>query len=78
MTSRPAWITPLTLALGLVGPATGQEPAKPTAPASSTDPAVPAAGHSIHGEAFNDGPRRKASLMAGMGTGRLSRHVLEA
>jgi peroxiredoxin/tetratricopeptide (TPR) repeat protein len=29
--------------------------------------ATPAAGHSLHGEAFNDGPRQKAYLMGGTG-----------
>jgi peroxiredoxin len=47
--------------------ARGDEPVKPTAPASEANPAVPAAGHSVHGEAFNDGPRRAARLMPGMG-----------
>ena len=47
--------------------ARGDEPVKPTAPASETNPAVPAAGHSVHGEAFNDGPRHAAYLMPGMG-----------
>ena len=36
-------------------PTRGDEPIKPTAPASEANPAVPAAGHSVHGEAFNDG-----------------------
>ena len=45
----------------------GDEPVKPTASASETNPAVPAAGHSVHGEAFNDGPRHAAYLMPGMG-----------
>ena len=57
----------LALALGAFARAEGQEPTRPTAPASSTNPAVPAAGHSIHGEAFNDGPRRRATLIPGMG-----------
>jgi peroxiredoxin len=43
------------------------EPTKPTASASEKNPAVPAAGHSIHGEAFNAGPRHAAYLMPGMG-----------
>jgi peroxiredoxin len=43
------------------------EPEKATAPASEANPAVPAPGHSIHGEAFNEGPRQKAHLMPGMG-----------
>ena len=43
------------------------EPTKPTPPASEKNPAIPAAGHSIHGEAFDEGPRRAATLMKGMG-----------
>src|SRR5271156_3974340 len=45
----------------------GDEPVKPTAPATETNPAVPAPGHSVHGEAFNDGPRHAAYAMPGMG-----------
>ena len=45
----------------------GDEPVKPTASASEANPAVPAPGHSVHGEAFNDGPRHAAHLMPGMG-----------
>ena len=67
MTSRLVRIAALGLTLGAAAPAIAQEPTRPTAPASSTNPAVPAAGHSIHGEAFNDGPRRKATLVPGMG-----------
>lgn len=44
-----------------------EEPAKPTATASEKNPAVPAAGHSIHGEVFNEGPRQRAYLMPGQG-----------
>src|SRR5258708_31912151 len=52
----------------LLGPRTfADEPARPTASASESNPATPAAGHSIHGEAFNDGPRHAAYLMPGMG-----------
>ena len=47
--------------------ARGDEPVKPTASASEANPAVPAPGHSVHGEAFNDGPRHAAYLMPGMG-----------
>jgi len=68
MTARPAWILALSLALVATSSSPGQEPTKPTTPASATNPAVPAAGHSIHGEAFTDGPRRKASLIPGMGS----------
>jgi peroxiredoxin len=48
----------------------GDEPTKPTNSASEANPAVPAPGHSVHGEPFNDGPRQAASLMAGMGKSR--------
>jgi peroxiredoxin/Tfp pilus assembly protein PilF len=52
----------------ILGAATiAQEPAKPTTSASESNPAIPAPGHSLHGEAFNDGPRHEAHLMAGMG-----------
>jgi peroxiredoxin len=47
--------------------ACGEEPVKPTTPASETNPAIPAPGHSVHGEAFNDGPRHAAYRMPGMG-----------
>ena len=59
----------LTLALttGATAPSKAQEPTKPTAPSTAANPSVPAAGHSIHGEAFNDGPRRRAALIPGMG-----------
>jgi peroxiredoxin len=50
-----------------VVPALGDEPVKPTASATEANPAVPAAGHSVHGEAFDDGPRQAAYLMPGMG-----------
>jgi peroxiredoxin len=45
----------------------GDEPVKPTASASEANPSVPAPGHSVHGEPFNDGPRHAAYLMGGMG-----------
>jgi len=48
-------------------PVKGDEPDKPTPSASEANPAVPAPGHSIHGEAFNDGPRRAGKLVPGMG-----------
>jgi peroxiredoxin len=50
-----------------IGSAAADEPTKPTASASEANPAVPAAGHSLHGEAFDDGPRHAAYLMPGMG-----------
>jgi peroxiredoxin len=69
MTSRVERMTALAffLALGTASTSMGQEPTKPTEPAAASNPAVPALGHSIHGEAFNDGPRRKAKLIPGMG-----------
>ena len=47
--------------------ACGDEPSKPTSSASETNPAVPAPGHSVHGEAFSDGPRTAARILPGMG-----------
>jgi peroxiredoxin len=47
--------------------ALADEPVKPTATASEANPAVPAPGHSVHGEAFNDGPRHAAYAMPGQG-----------
>ncbi len=35
--------------------------------ATATNPAVPAFGHSLHGESFNEGPRQFATLLPGMG-----------
>jgi peroxiredoxin len=43
------------------------EPVKPTASATEAKPAVPPPGHSLHGEAFNEGPRHSAHLIPGMG-----------
>jgi peroxiredoxin len=57
----------VVVALILLQGARGDEPTRPTAPASAGNPAVPAVGHSVHGEAFDDGPRHHASLMPGMG-----------
>ena len=59
-------LTPFAL-FCLVGMSLAQEPAKPTAPASEKNPAVPAACHSLHGEAFDEGPRQKAYLKEGQG-----------
>src|ERR1700761_3421343 len=58
-----------TLALVLLQPALsrGDEPVKPTASASEANPAIPAPGHSVHGEPFNEGPRHAAYSMGGMG-----------
>ena len=59
----------LGLALGSIAPGSGraQEPSKPTASATEANPATPAAGHSVHGEAFDAGPRSAATLIPGMG-----------
>jgi peroxiredoxin len=46
--------------------ARAQEPAA-GAPASEAQPNVPAAGHSLHGETFDEGPRQRAALLEGMG-----------
>jgi len=42
------------------------EKVKPAKPADVPSEANPKAGHSLHGEAFNEGPRRQAYLMPGM------------
>ncbi len=47
----------------------GDEPVKPTASASEANPAVPAPGHSVHGEAFNDGPAARGLRHARHGQG---------
>lgn len=67
MRSTPSWILGMATALAAVASSRGDEPVQATAPATEANPAVPAFGHSIHGEAFNDGPRQKAYLMPGMG-----------
>ena len=36
-------------------------------PATESNPSEPAAGHSPHGESFDEGPRRRAVLLPGMG-----------
>lgn len=53
--------------LGLFGSTLADEPNRPTAPASEKNPAVPAAGHSLHGESFDEGPRQRAYLKEGQG-----------
>ena len=68
MRTLAGWIGGLAAALGIAGGSAGEEPSRPTASATEAKPAVPAAGHSIHSEAFNDGPRRAATLLPGMGT----------
>ncbi len=67
--SRPLARILLACGLGalLTVPVRAQEPVKPTTSATEANPAVPAPGHSTHGEAFNDGPRRAGKLIPGMG-----------
>lgn len=43
------------------------DPDNATAPAAESTPSVPAAGHSLHGETFDEGPRQAAVLLPGMG-----------
>lgn len=52
---------------GGVAPALAQDAPRVSRPASEANPAEPAAGHSPHGESFDEGPRRRASLLPGMG-----------
>jgi len=63
-----AWFA-LTCGSLVVGSGTsrGQDASKPSAPASEANPSEPAVGHSTHGEAFDEGPRRRASILPGMG-----------
>ena len=46
---------------------TAEEPTAPVEAAAPADQPGPAAGHSSHGEAFNDGPRQAAYLMGNTG-----------
>src|SRR5262249_12961732 len=65
----------IALAMGsllVAGRLMGDEPAKPTPSATEANAAVPAPGHSVHGEPFNEGPRQAAYLMAGMGKSRFA------
>jgi peroxiredoxin len=61
------WSGALVVTLSLASRGPGAEPSRPTTSPSETNPAVPAAGHSVHGEAFDDGPRQLATLLPGMG-----------
>ena len=69
---RPRSILPAVIGVAIAWPsiprAPGQDPA-PMAPqpASERNPAEPAAGHSTRGMAFDEGPRRRAVLLPGMG-----------
>src|ERR1700744_5503849 len=70
MHARPIRFGAIAAAMGILCGHTrlfGDEPTKPTPSASESNPAVPAPGHSVHGEPFNEGPRHAAYLMAGMG-----------
>ncbi len=62
-----AFLAALLSTFGVSASAFGDEPNKPTASASETNPALPAAGHSLHGETFDEGPRSAAYLMPDMG-----------
>lgn len=59
MSPRLSWPGAAALLLS-VAALPAQQPAPKT-------PATPPAGHSLHGEAFNEGPRQKAYLMGGTG-----------
>ena len=43
------------------------EPPKPTESTTAVNSATPAVGHSVHGEAFDEGPRSRAILLEGQG-----------
>src|SRR4051812_8488811 len=54
----PLWWARAMLVASLLAPVSfGDEPNRPTASPTESNPAKPAEGHSVHGEAFNDGPR---------------------
>ena len=64
------WIRTRLASLALscaLAPIFADEPDKPSAPASEQNPSVPAPGHSLHGEAFDEGPRQQAYLKDGQG-----------
>ncbi|WZO96751.1 redoxin domain-containing protein [Isosphaeraceae bacterium EP7] len=57
----------LLTAITCCGRALADEPNRPTPSPTESNPATPAAGHSLHGDAFNEGPRQAAALLPGMG-----------
>jgi peroxiredoxin len=67
MSKLLSWGLALACSVSVPARLRADDPPRPTAPASAANPAVPAAGHSIHGETFDDGPRQKAYLMPGQG-----------
>lgn len=67
MRTMPGWCAAPAAALVLVPEMRGDEPNEPTPPESEANPAIPAAGPSVHDEAFDDGPHHKASLRPEMG-----------
>ena len=75
-----SWIGAIVLAVSVCWPtrSIAREAEQPTPSPTEANPAVPAAGHSVHGEAFNDGPRHTAYLMPGHGQGPLPRHDRQA
>jgi peroxiredoxin len=75
MMIRSSRLVAIALTAGLVsgpGPLLGDEPPKPTHSATEANAAVPAPGHSVHGEPFNEGPRQAAYAMAGIGKSRFA------
>lgn len=62
---RRGWLLPIAvLAINLAVAATNEPAEEPAVEASADVPVAP--GHSLHGEAFNEGPRQPAYLMKGM------------
>ncbi|MEX2173938.1 MAG: peroxiredoxin family protein [Pirellulaceae bacterium] len=76
--SRPSLLWSVLFALAAAQAVLAQQPPPPPAPAAEAKPAEaekpaeaaaptgPLPGHSQHGEVFNEGPRQRAYLMAGM------------
>jgi peroxiredoxin/tetratricopeptide (TPR) repeat protein len=66
-TAAVAFLTTLLASFALAPSDLAAQDSPPTNPPSEQNPATPAAGHSLHGEAFNEGPRQKAVILTGMG-----------
>ncbi len=62
----------ITAPLALNAVWAGEGDVKPTPPPAAAAAAAPSPGHSLHGEAFNEGPRQKAYLMGGTGNAHLA------
>lgn len=70
MSNRPRYSVCCSVLLSLVGlnaSLRAEEPAKPAENAAEPEKPAILAGHSSHGEAFNEGPRQQAKIIPGTG-----------